>query len=445
MTEHPVAPVPDRLFDDEREQRWRARFTAPRMSRPGWARDAPDRCVYTSNASGTTEVYAWDRATDQHRQVTDRRSGTHSATLPPDGATIWWFADTDGDEFGHWVREPFAGRPADAAAGAGPARRRGRLPGRAGDRARRGRRRHLDRRRHHDLAAPRRRPGARSSTSTPRTPGSARCPRTRRCWRSATPSTATPGTRRCGWCGWPTAALVAEKSDGPGKGLTPLAFAPVRRGQPAAAAARAPRPRGAADLGRARPAPSGSSPSTCPASCTPTSTPTARHLLVWHTHAARTRLHRYDLDDRRADRAAGGAGLRRVGARCARTARSSTPARRPREPSTVRALHPDGTDRVLRRPARASARRARCRSRTCGWTGPGGRVHALVARPPGAAGPLPAVFSLHGGPHAADEDRFSAVRAAWVDAGFVGRRGQLPRLDRATARRGGTPSRAGRG
>ena len=24
MTEHPVAPVPDRLFDDEREERWRA-------------------------------------------------------------------------------------------------------------------------------------------------------------------------------------------------------------------------------------------------------------------------------------------------------------------------------------------------------------------------------------------------------------------------------------
>ncbi len=29
------------------------------------------------------------------------------------------------------------------------------------------------------------------------------------------------------------------------------------------------------------------------------------------------------------------------------------------------------------------------------------------------------MFSLHGGPHAADEDRFSAMRAAWVDAGFV--------------------------
>jgi hypothetical protein len=27
------------------------------------------------------------------------------------------------------------------------------------------------------------------------------------------------------------------------------------------------------------------------------------------------------------------------------------------------------------------------------------------------------VFSLQGGPHAADEDRFSPARATWVDAG----------------------------
>jgi dipeptidyl aminopeptidase/acylaminoacyl peptidase len=47
-------------------------------------------------------------------------------------------------------------------------------------------------------------------------------------------------------------------------------------------------------------------------------------------------------------------------------------------------------------------------------------VHALVSVPEQAVGSAPpAVFSLHGGPHAADEDRFSAVRAAWVDAGFV--------------------------
>jgi dipeptidyl aminopeptidase/acylaminoacyl peptidase len=50
---------------------------------------------------------------------------------------------------------------------------------------------------------------------------------------------------------------------------------------------------------------------------------------------------------------------------------------------------------------------------------PGGKVHALIAKPPDAAGPLPTLFAVHGGPHGADEDRFSAYRAVWLDAGFA--------------------------
>ena len=53
------------------------------------------------------EIYAWDRAKDEHRKVTDRPNGTSHGTLNPDGTEIWWFDDHDGDEFGVWVREPF--------------------------------------------------------------------------------------------------------------------------------------------------------------------------------------------------------------------------------------------------------------------------------------------------------------------------------------------------
>src|SRR6195952_2372475 len=91
--------------------RWQARFRAPRVSLPEWARDAPQRCLYSSDVSGVVEQYAWDRDTDVHRQVTDRPNGTLVATLSPDGGTIWWFADTDGDEFGVWMTQPFAGGP----------------------------------------------------------------------------------------------------------------------------------------------------------------------------------------------------------------------------------------------------------------------------------------------------------------------------------------------
>ena len=51
--------------------------------------------------------------------------------------------------------------------------------------------------------------------------------------------------------------------------------------------------------------------------------------------------------------------------------------------------------------------------------GPGGRVHAFFAVPADAHEPLPTVFSVHGGPAAADEDTFDPSRAAWLDAGFA--------------------------
>ncbi|MFP3988887.1 prolyl oligopeptidase family serine peptidase [Streptomyces sp. E11-3] len=88
---------------------WEKRFRAPRVSLPEWAEDAPDRSLFVSNATGTFELYAWDRATGEQRQVTDRPNGTMDGTLSPDGAWIWWFNDKDGDEFGVWMRQPFEG------------------------------------------------------------------------------------------------------------------------------------------------------------------------------------------------------------------------------------------------------------------------------------------------------------------------------------------------
>src|SRR3954470_19778485 len=96
--------------------RWQARFRAPRVALPDWALDAPHRCLYTTNATGTTELCAWDRDADTHRQVTDRANGTTIGTLDRTGQWIWWFADTDGDEFGTWMRQPFGGGPDEPAA-----------------------------------------------------------------------------------------------------------------------------------------------------------------------------------------------------------------------------------------------------------------------------------------------------------------------------------------
>ncbi len=90
---------------------WEQRVRATRVSLPEWAQDAPDRCLYVSNPTGTFELYAWDRATGTTRQVTHRPQGTSDGALSPDGEQVWWFADTDGDEFGSWKRQPFSGGP----------------------------------------------------------------------------------------------------------------------------------------------------------------------------------------------------------------------------------------------------------------------------------------------------------------------------------------------
>ncbi|HEV8468036.1 MAG TPA: hypothetical protein VGR46_00400, partial [Candidatus Limnocylindria bacterium] len=58
------------------ETNWKRRFRAPVVLFPTWAREMPDRLLHLSNAGGKFEVYAWDRTTDRHRQVTDRREGT---------------------------------------------------------------------------------------------------------------------------------------------------------------------------------------------------------------------------------------------------------------------------------------------------------------------------------------------------------------------------------
>ncbi len=100
---------------------WELRFRAPRVTLPDWARDAPDRCVYVGNVTGTFELYTWDRQTGEHRQATSRANGTTHGFPSPDGQWLWWFDDTDGDEHGVWRRQPFDGGPVEEAAPGVPA------------------------------------------------------------------------------------------------------------------------------------------------------------------------------------------------------------------------------------------------------------------------------------------------------------------------------------
>lgn len=417
VTPHPCAPVPERLFDDEREQRWRSRFTAVRMSRPSWARDAPQRSVYVSNATGTFEVHVWDRTSDERRQVTDRRNGTTAAALPPGGEQVWWFADTDGDEFGHWVAQPWSDGPGAVTVPA--------VPG-AGDGYPAG------------LEIGRRRTAVGVSTDDGTTllvheRGSGADARVvyRHTEDAGVGSLSEDETLLAishsehGDSRHPSlrvldldgGGVVGELHDGPGKGLAPLEFSPVAEDQRLLVSHER---RGREELLIWEP---GTGTVTelridLPGELVGGFYPDASALLVAHTHAARTRLFRYDLGTGAltelpaAPGCVGSAEVRDDGTVEYSSSSAATP-------SQIRRLRTDGTDDVLvtppgeRPPGSLPVRDV--------WTaGPGGDVHALVTEAPrSGATPAPAVFVLHGGPHAADEDRFDAGRATWVEAGFT--------------------------
>lgn len=90
---------------------WRRRFGLRTVTMPKWAATAPDRLVYTAHANGALQVYTWDRACDLHRQVTAHPNGIRTAAITPDGRTVCWFADRDGDEIGGWLAQPFGDGP----------------------------------------------------------------------------------------------------------------------------------------------------------------------------------------------------------------------------------------------------------------------------------------------------------------------------------------------
>ncbi|GGS17355.1 MULTISPECIES: S9 family peptidase [Actinokineospora] len=412
---HPAAEVPDRLFaDDAEEARWRARFRAPRVTLPDWAREAPDRTVYVSNASGVWEVYAWDRSTDTHRQVTDRPNGTVHATVSPDGEHVWWFDDTDGDEFGVWRREPFAGRPSGTAAEiAVPGVPAGYPAGMSlGDRVcavgvsgDEGTTVYLSRdngagevvyRNEHDAGVTALSEDETLLAITHSEHGDNRHPALR------VLSVADGST-------------VAEKWDGKGKGLDGIAFSPVA-GDQRLLVAHERRGREELLIWDVVADTETEIVLDLPGEVTADWYMDGTALLIAHTHQARNTLHRYDI-------ATGSLSTLDTPAGTISSAHT-----RPddtveyawscaAEASVVRALFTDSTDRVLLTPPGDRAPRSQPLVDAFVDT-PNGPVHALIARPDGD-GPLPTVFSLHGGPHAADEDRFSAYRAMWLDAGFA--------------------------
>ncbi|MFG2557666.1 S9 family peptidase [Streptomyces sp. NPDC048496] len=398
---------------------WEQRFRAPRVSLPDWAEDAPDRALFVSNATGTYELYAWDRASGEQRQVTDRPNGTTDGVLTPDGEAVWWFNDTDGDEFGVWMRQPFHDGGGEgtadvpAAPGLAPSYPAGLAIGRDG------------------TAVIGRSTDEDGTTVHVVRPGSAPVEIYRHRESAGVGDLSHDGTlialehtehgdamHSALRVVRPDGTMVAELDDTKGGteelGLTVLGFAPVagdtrllighqRRGRwepmiwdPVAGTE--------TDLAIDLPGDVGAE-----------WYPDGSALLIVHGFEARSDLWRFepgtDTAPVRVETPAGS-----VSGATARPDGTveylwSSAAQPPVVRSTTGAvvLDPPGAKAPGSVPVEDV------------WVdGPGGRIHALVQRPATPVeGPLPTVFEIHGGPTWHDSDEFASGPAAWVDHGYA--------------------------
>lgn len=399
-------------IDNEAMPDWEKRFRAPRVSLPDWAENSPSRALFVSNATGTYELYAWDRDSGEQRQATDRPTGTMNGFVAPDGQSIWWFEDTGGDEFGVWVRQPFEGGPSTPAIpGLAPAYPAGialsrdcsvLVVGRSTEEA--GSTIHVVQEgcapveiyRHQESAYV----GDLSYDGT-----------LLALEHTEHGDAMHPAVRVVRLDG----ALVAELDDSAGGakelGLEVWGFAPVdgdarllighqRRGrwEPLVWDVTSARQEDLIlDL---------------PGDVTAEWYPDGSGLLIEHHFAARSEVFRYDLEARaliRVDTPAGsvgGATARPDGTVEYLWSSAATPPEVRSTNGTV-VLDPPG----MGAPGSVPVEDA--------WVeGPGGRIHALVQRPEGKA-PFPTVFDIHGGPTRHDSDEFVAGPAAWVDHGFA--------------------------
>ncbi|MFJ3922726.1 S9 family peptidase [Streptomyces sp. NPDC090022] len=392
---------------------WEKRFRAPRVLMPEWAEDAPDRSLYISNVTGTYEFYAWDRATGDRRQVTDRPNGTTDGTLSPDGEWIWWFNDKDGDEFGTWVRQPFAGGADEPATpGLEPSYPAGLAIGRDG------------------TAVVGRSTDEDGSTIFVSRPDAAPVEIYRHRESAGVGDLSRDGTLiavehtehgdsmhsslRVVTLDGTTVAELDDTKDGTEElGLSVLGFAPVP-GDTRLLVCHQRRGRWEPMIWDVADGTQQDLAIDLPGDVGAQWYPDGSALLVSHSFEARDELWRYDLAGRelvRVDTPPGS--LSDASARPDGTVEYlwSSAA----EPSAVRST---AVGVVLELPGLRAPRSVPVEDV---WVeGPGGRIHALAQRPVGHGdGPFPTVFEVHGGPTWHDSDAFAAGPAAWLDHGFA--------------------------
>jgi dienelactone hydrolase len=362
--------------------------------------------VLTGNAGGTWEVYGWAPGSAP-RPLTSRPNGTTYAAIPPAGQDVWWFADTDGDEFGVWRRQPWdaeVGADREAVPGVPPAYPAGLVFG----------------------------PGDRAVIGGSDDDGTAL-----RCWdgtelrvlyrhaedasveaitrdgtlvaisHSEHGDSRHPALRVLAWDG----TAVAELDDGPGLGLHPITFlgesdellvGHERRGRDELLVF-SPRSGAVRELDLP-----------LDGELSAVAAPDGSWLAVVAEHRGRSTVHRYVLATGELTALPTGPGtvdgirIRPDGITWYDWS-SAASAPTVRDLAGGEVLPPAGEPSA---PPSVAVRDVIA-------DGPGGPVPAFLRVPERGDAPYPTVFSIHGGPTWHDSDEYSPRAAAWVDAGYA--------------------------
>lgn len=92
---------------------WKQRFRAPIIAWSSIATQNPERGVVCTNKDGIYQLYAWDVASGDLKQLTHHSAGVVFGVISADGETVYYLDDKDGNEVGHFVRVPFSGGVAE--------------------------------------------------------------------------------------------------------------------------------------------------------------------------------------------------------------------------------------------------------------------------------------------------------------------------------------------
>jgi dienelactone hydrolase len=391
---------------------WERRFRAPRVGLPHWAQDAPSRCAVVATSAGVIEAHSWDAATGALTRATARPEGTSHAAIDPSGEWLWWFDDVAGNEHGVWRRQPFGSGPGQAVQDATDlpaAYPAGLALGRGG------------------LAIVGRNDegyGTQLHVTAPGAPSRLLYEHAEDAGVGALSeddSLVAIVHSEHGDSRHPALRVVrvadgspvADLWDGEGKGLEALEFAPVA-GDPRLLVQHERRGRQELLMWDVETGEQTEISLDLPGEVASAEWfRDASALLVAVDHEARTRLVRVDLPSLVATPVGPGDGsvlsatTRPDGDVWLLWSSAATP-------PAVRSL----TGQLVLSPPGEPAPPSVPVEDV--WVdGPGGRVHALLRRPPGTTSPLPLVIDVHGGPTAHDADVFRAYPSAWVDHGYA--------------------------